>query len=179
MKKVTVSLLLLGASLFAMSPSQAQTKGRDKFLNAGIGLATYTAGGVPIGTSLEVGINNNISVGGFLDYARHNYKSGGYKLNYNFFYFGARGSYHLAGLVRDNSTGLGKFDPYAGLSVGVRTAWYSDNQNEETVNNDPYAGGLFVGMHIGSRYMFTPKVGGFAEVGYGVSALRLGAAVKF
>src|SRR5688572_10287417 len=126
MKTLTLFLLSLAATL-VMSSTQAQTGGRNKYLNAGIGLAAYTAGGIPIGASLEVDVKENISVGGFVDYARYGYRYGGYKWNYNFLYFGARGSYHLGQLLKDLDLSDSKWDPYAGVSLGIRTASYNDN----------------------------------------------------
>ncbi|QNF35273.1 hypothetical protein HUW51_22075 [Adhaeribacter swui] len=178
MKKISVLLFCLVA-LFTFSQAQAQTPVKNKYLNAGIGLAAYTAGGVPIGASLEVDYKNNISIGGFVDYARYGYKAAGYRWNYNFLYFGARGSYHLGELMKDLDINDSKFDPYVGASLGVRTAWYSDNDEYDNDFNSPYNSGLFLGIHVGSRYMFSEKLGGFAEVGYGVSALRLGITAKF
>ena len=177
MKKFTVFLFCLVA-LFSITKSQAQTAPKNKYLNAGIGLAAYTAGGIPIGASLEMDIKENISVGGFIDYANYGYRSLGYKWNYNFLYFGARGSYHLGNLLEELDIDNSKLDPYAGLSLGIRSAWYSDNDELDNFTS-PYNGGLFLGVHVGSRYMFSEKLGGFAEVGYGVSALRLGITAKF
>jgi hypothetical protein len=177
MKTLTLVLFAL-AILLVASPAQAQTAGRTKYLNAGIGLAAYTAGGLPIGASLEMEVKEHISVGGFFDYARYGYKYGSYKWNYNFLYFGARGSYHLGHLLNGQDSGTSKWDPYAGASLGIRTAYYSDNTGTDDFVS-PYSGGAFLGIHVGSRYMFSEKVGGFAEVGYGVSALRLGVTAKF
>ncbi|WP_347159328.1 hypothetical protein [Pontibacter chitinilyticus] len=174
MKKIITSVCCLAAAFTLALPSQAQTTAKPKYLNAGIGIGAYTAGGLPVGASLEVGLKNNISVGGFADYARYGYKAYGYSWHYNFLYIGARGSYHLTELLDSNS----KWDPYAGLSLGMRTAWYSDNQSD-TDYESPYAGGVFLGIHAGSRYMFSEKMGAFAELGYGVSALKLGVTAKF
>jgi hypothetical protein len=177
MKKITLFLFAL-ATLLVVTSAQAQTAGRNKYLNAGIGLGAYTAGGIPIGASFEVDVKDNISVGGFFDYARYGYRYGGYRWNYNFLYFGARGSYHLGQLLRDLDMSGSKWDPYAGVSLGIRTASYSDNTGTDTFTS-PYSGGAFLGIHAGSRYMFSDKAGAFAEVGYGVSALRLGFTAKF
>lgn len=38
---------------------------------------------------------------------------------------------------------------------------------------------IFFGVHAGARYLFSDHVGAFAEVGYGVAALKLGATFKF
>jgi len=159
----------------APRPAASAQLARQKYLNLGIGLAAYYGGGLPLGASFEVDMKNNISVGGSVDYLRYGYNSGGYKWNYTFVYAGARASYHLGELLSvDND----KFDPYVGATLGFRYAGYRDNYGYNDYVS-PYNSGLFLGVHLGSRYMFSDKVGGFAEVGYGVSALRLGVTAKF
>ena len=176
-KKLTLFIFALAVA-YVFAPSQSQAQNRDKYLNVGIGLGAYNAGGIPIGASLEVGIKENISVGGFFDYSRYGRNFGGYRWSYNFLYFGARGSYHLGDLLKELEISNDKLDPYAGLSIGIRTVSYSDNVGYDNYVS-PYSGGILLGLHVGSRYMFTERLGGFAEVGYGVSALRLGLTAKF
>jgi hypothetical protein len=155
----------------------AQLSGdRPLYINAGIGLGAYTAGGIPIGVSVEKTIQNNISVGGSVDYARYGYNYSGYSWHYTFIYVGARASYHLGELL---NTGNEKFDPYAGVSLGYRHASYKDTYGYSGDYYSPYSSSLYLGIHAGARYMFSEKIGGFAEVGYGVSALRLGLTAKF
>lgn len=160
----------------ASRPAPAVRVGRAKYLNAGIGLAAYYGGGLPLGASFEVEIKKNVSVGGSVDYLRYGYNSGGYKWNYTFIYAGARGSYHLGEAL---GVGNDKFDPYVGATLGFRHASYKDNYGYNDYYSSPYNSGLFLGVHLGSRYLFSEKIGGFAEVGYGVSALRLGVTAKF
>lgn len=155
-------------------PVFAKAAHRTSYLNGGIGLASYWGGGIPIGVSFETTLADNLSVGGSVDYARYGRNYGGYKWSYNFIYAGARGSYHLGELLQTGD----KFDPYAGISLGVRIASYKDNAGYGDYYN-PYNNGLYLGLHVGGRYYFTEKVGGFAEVGYGVTALRLGVTAKF
>lgn len=148
---------------------------RTSYLNGGIGLASYWGGGIPIGVSFETTIMDNVSVGGSIDYAHYGRNYGGYKWNYNFIYAGARGSYHFGELLETGD----KFDPYAGISLGFRYASYKDSYGYSNDYYNPYNSGLYLGIHVGGRYYFTDKIGGFAEVGYGVSALRLGVTAKF
>ena len=148
---------------------------RTSYLNGGIGLASYWGGGIPIGVSYETTLIDNLSVGGSLDYAHYGRNYGGYKWSYNFIYAGARGSYHFGELLETSD----KFDPYAGISLGFRFASYKDTYGYTSDYYNPYNSGLYMGIHVGGRYYFTDKIGGFAEVGYGVSALRLGVTAKF
>lgn len=176
MKKIfALTFALFAATLVAPAFAQSYQKS-DNMLNAGIGLAAYTAGGLPIGVSFEKGITDQISVGGFVDFARYGYNAGGYKWNYTFIYAGARASYHLGELL---NVGNAKFDPYAGASLGFRSASYHDNSGYTADYVSPYNSGLFLGIHVGGRYLFSEKFGAFGEVGYGVSALKLGLTAKF
>lgn len=160
-------------SLAATSP--AVSGSRHKYLNVGVGLAAYYGGGLPLGASFEVDLKDNISIGASVDYMRYGYNSGGYKWNYTFVYAGARASYHLAEVLNIADK---KFDPYAGATLGLRYAGYSDNYGYDNYVS-PYNSGLYLGIHVGARYLFSEKLGGFAEVGYGVSALRLGLTSTF
>lgn len=145
---------------------------RTAYLNAGIGLAAYMGGGIPLGVSFEKTIRDNVSVGGSVDFARYGRSYG----RYTFIYAGARGSYHLGELlgVSDN-----KFDPYIGASLGFRHVSYRDSYGYGSDYYNSYGSGVYLGIHLGTRYMFSEKLGGFAEVGYGISALRLGVSAKF
>lgn len=148
---------------------------RPIYLNAGVGVATYYGGGFPIGVSVEAGLKNNFSVGGSVDFFRYNY--GYYSGAYTFVLGAARASYHLGDAlgVQNNN-----FDPYIGASLGFRYANYHDSYGYTYSDyGSGYNSGLWLGIHVGARYFFSPKVGGFAEVGYGVSALKLGVTAKF
>lgn len=177
MKKITLSILVF-LFTFALVPAQAQNIGEGININAGLGLGSYGVGGIPIGASVEIGIKNNIAVGGFFDYSQWARKWNGYKWSYNFLYFGGRASYHLGDLLKELGMDEGKLDPYAGLSLGIRTASYKDNAAYENYVSPYNSARVFLGGHVGTRYFFSNRVGGFGEIGYGVTALRLGVTVK-
>lgn len=140
---------------------------RNKYLNVGVGVAAYYGAGLPLGASFEVDVKNNFSVGGSFDYLRY---SGGY----TFIYVGGRASYHLGDVLNVQDQ---KFDPYIGATLGFRHTGYDNSYGYYDYGS--YNSGLYLGIHLGSRYYFSDKIGGFAEVGYGVSALKLGLAAKF
>ncbi len=163
----------------AATPSRhslATSAGRHVYVNAGIGLATYYGGGLPLGVSVEADVKNNFSVGGSVDYFRYNY--GYYSGGYTFIYAGARASYHLGDALNVQSA---NFDPYVGATLGFRHARYRDSYGYSYSDyySNSYNSGLYIGIHAGARYLFSPKIGAFAEVGYGVSALKLGLTAKF
>ncbi len=164
------------------STSFASGQGRydkgDFLLNAGIGLGYYYAGGVPILLSGEWAVSDVISVGPYLGYTSYNYNYGffgtRYKYRYTFFDLGVRGSYHFSELFEIAND---KVDVYGGAFLGFVVSSYSgDNASGFS---DPYASGLRLGLHAGARYFFSEKVAGYAELGYGIAPLSLGATFKF
>lgn len=174
MSKIFYSFLTVAAfCLFAHSNLHAQYKKGDNLVNAGIGLGIYSLGGLPIGASYEYGITEDISVGGFFDYAswKNNYSV--YSYSWRATYFGLRGSYHFNELLKmDND----KVDVYAGLGLGYYVVSSGDNL---VSGYSGYGNSLFYHLHIGGRYYFANNIGGFAEVGYGVSALKVGLTLRF
>ena len=174
MSKTFYSCLTIAAfCLFAHTNLQAQYKKGDNLLNAGIGLGVFTYGGIPLGASFEHGITEEFSVGAFFDYL--NFKSGYLTYNYSwrFIYIGARGSYHLNEILKlDND----KIDTYIGAGLGFRFVSTSDNL---ITGYGGYGNRLAYQVHAGGRYYFSNNLAGFAEAGYGISALRVGLTLKF
>ncbi len=169
---------ILGIFLFlGVTPStqaQAYEKG-DKLLNIGIGLNSYYSSGIPLNASFEVGVTDDISVGGSLDYLSSKYTIlNDYK--FTAIYIGARGSYHFNKLLNLNSD---KVDLYGGLGLGYRSFSWSDGFTSNVLG-DSYGSGIYFGLHIGGKYYFSESIGGFAELGAtGATNARLGVAFKF
>lgn len=99
----------------------------------------------------------------------------------------ARATYHLT-LLKDKNN---KFDPYAGIVLGVRFQTYKDtyyqyrydhNQYYGYSNDDYYYNGhpyAVKGVFIGAKYNFTKFFGAFAELGYDISIIRVGLNFNF
>ncbi|MBG8553008.1 hypothetical protein [Hymenobacter guriensis] len=127
--------------------------------------------------SVERGIREGlgpgvIGAGGLLVYKSNTWGSGEYRLTERNMYVGVRGTYHY------NFTDNEKLDTYAGLSLGARIQSYSDNGYYS--NTDSWGGTyLTTGLFLGARYYVTEKIGGFAEVGYDMSLLKLGVSARF
>jgi hypothetical protein len=171
MKKFNFSILLFALVLMASTQSFAQLavdKG-TKFLNLGIGVGGYGGigfggGGVAFGGSFEAGVAKNITVGGIASFRSYS--------NFGSYYsIGARGSYHFNELL---SLTTDKADLYAGLGLIYSGFSYKDGFLSSAYNY----GGIDLGLHIGGRYFFSERVGGFAEVGVGVAPLQLGVTFK-
>ncbi len=142
----------------------------DKLLNVGVGLSSYYYGN-PLGISFEIGVDNDISVGGQFDY---NAGTDNYDDRYTATYFGVRGSYHFNRLLQLNTN---KVDVYAGAGLGYRTFRWNDSYYGSTYS---YGSGVFANYFIGGKYYFNNKLGGFLELGYtGISRARIGLSAKF
>lgn len=174
MKKCFLILLLAGC--FSGNGFSQSFSKKDILLNVGLGINSPYDGGIPLGASLEVGVSDVISAGGAFDWCSYKY---GYSNNtyyrYRVSYFGIRGSYHFNQLLKINND---KVDLYAGLTLGYRSfAW-----------RDPFPGtGLkkvygsegYLGAHVGVKYYFKEKVGGFLEFGdFGSTNARIGVGFK-
>lgn len=154
--KLVVLTAAVVALSFTNSVAQDYKKG-DNLLNVGVGLGGSV--GTPFGASFEHGFTDKISGGGMISYSSVDLI--GTKISYTI--FGARASYHF-------DFGVKGLDPYAGAMLGYNVAG---------ATAIGAAGGFTWGGHAGARYYFTDKIGAFAEVGYGIANLNIGAAFKF
>jgi hypothetical protein len=91
---------------------------------------------------------------------------GGYKQYQNNFYLGLRGTYHFTQLKVSDA----KFDPYAGVMLGVKISHYGDTWFKYTRNNVTVAKGIFVG----ARYVLDDRFSAFSELGYNISFISIG-----
>jgi hypothetical protein len=140
----------------------------------GLGLAnTYGSNGTPlIAVTAERGVTPKISVGGSAGYATSKYSYFGYTAKYGYTVVAARGSYHFTQAMPDKP-----LDLYAGVSLGYNHVGVTET--------GPYAYGYSVGgsymlygIHGGARWYFNPKTAVFAELGYGLGALAVGASMR-
>lgn len=181
-KKIILAAGLLFA-LFAQNNAMAQdvngfadVKGTN-LLNAGVGLGSYGlagTGGLPITASFERGFTRNISAGVNFGFIRRTYFT---DLKYTYLVFGARGFYHLNEALKISNPNV---DVYAGAGLLGRTysVKYTGSGPEDDVAFKAKGFAMDVALHVGGRYFFNPKVGAFAELGYGISPLQIGASLK-
>jgi len=184
MKKLTLSIL--GAILFIAGISAQEStfvKG-DKVLNVGIGLGNalyvgsyYHMQVPPLSASLEIGVKDGIAekgsigVGGYLGYSSYKWDYSGWGYKYSNFIIGARGAFHYP-LVN-------KLDTYVGLLIGVNIVSSKEFGTPIGYNYNASSTGLAWSGFLGGRYYFTPKFAVMAELGYGITYLNLGVALKF
>ena len=104
--------------------------------------------------SVDVGINDQITVGGELFYRGRNYNS----VKYNNIGILATSNYHFNKLIKRLPSNV---DLYGGLSLGYYN-WSNDYKYD---NWDPYYdSGFAVRLQTGGRYFFTENFGVNAEL---------------
>lgn len=174
------ALLLIA---FTQLNAQMYMKGQqDLHLGVGLGTTFYGSGYhsvlPPLNVSFEKGITENIGAGGYLGYAssRYDYTGFDYHWTYSYIIIGARGAYHYD--VFKNP----KLDTYGGAMLGFTIARAKFHSNDPLINEDNFTnsgnGGLTWSGFLGARYQFREKLGGYAELGYGVSFLNIGLRLK-
>lgn len=96
--------------------------------------------------------------------------------------FGLRGSWHF-----NSWHGNSKLDLYGGAMLGISAVRYR-NRSTRTTNGvvESWDDGLryssgyaAFSLFCGARYYFTEAIGAYAELGYGISWLNVGAAFRF
>ncbi len=165
MKKVVVALV---AVIFAFTvQAQHVFNKSDVMFNAGVGIP-HTYGFIPtINFSGEVGVIPTgdiglVSFGGLAEFQMGTYT---YVIANNEyfprFYVGARAAWHVHAFQSD------VFDAYAGAGVGFAVSGKTDLVSSAT--------SIEPDIFVGGRWMFSPGMGLFAELGYtGLSSIKFG-----
>lgn len=184
MKKLLLSLLVVVFSLTQLLAQESTFKQGDKVLNLGIGIGTtlytgsYYKGSVPpISASFEYGImdgilkKGSIGVGGYLGYSSYKWEYQDWGWKYSNFVIGARGNFHYQ-LVN-------KLDTYTGVFLGYNIAT-SKEFGTAVVGYDYSAssGGVVGAWYVGARYYFSNNFAAMLELGYGITYLNFGIAIK-
>jgi hypothetical protein len=175
MKKATIFTIVVCSLCILFSSSiQAQEVNGKNFINAGIGLGAFNmlgTGGLPLSVSIEHGFHEYISAGVYVGYIQRRFAT---DWKYTYTVIGARGSYHANELLKLENP---KVDLYGGATLYYRRYSYKYTETSQTYTNSS-GGSAGIAFHVGGRYMFTDNIGGFAEVGYGISPLLLGLTIK-
>ncbi|MDR9399310.1 DUF3575 domain-containing protein [Salibacter sp.] len=153
MKKLIV-LFFVACSTFSYSQN---TIGKgSKMADFGVGLSTW---GIPVYGGIEVGVDDNITVGGRLSWRSWNERYFGTGYRHNIFGFSVRGNYHLNEVLElPSDIGL-----YAGLNAGF---YVYDSPSEYSGDR---TSGIGLGVQIGGRYYFKDTWSLNAELGGGSS----------
>jgi hypothetical protein len=187
MKKLLLLLLVAVFSLTQLLAQESTFKQGDKVLNLGFGIGStlytgsyYKAGIPPLSASLEVGVKDgvldkgSIGIGGYLGYSSHKwedtYAGVAYGTKYTNIIIGVRGVFHYP-LVN-------KLDTYTGLLLGYDISSIKDYGNYSGYVHAS-SGGLVGAWFVGARYYFSDTFAVMGELGYGITWLNLGVALKF
>jgi len=177
-KLLSVSIFIVLAA--SLSLGQTYKKGNN-MLNIGIGpglAGIYGSMDVPsISAGLQLGIHEKFSVGGIVGYSSSSYDAGSYlghdyKWTYTYIVIGARGEYHFI------DADIKDLDLYAGLTLGYNIVSVSEPSGYSGFYTAE-GSYLLYGFHAGGRYYFTPTIGAFLELGYGVGYIVAGVTFKF
>lgn len=181
MKKLVTTCLILLCAAWQVSAQQSFMEG-DSYAGLGIGFggnlySGYYGSGISripaISLSYERCIkedlwdeNSSLGIGGLLGYAS---ASTDYWRSSNII-IGARGILHYSFIEN--------LDTYTGLMLGYDIVSFKWKETEWGFGNASSSGFTWSWM-VGARYQFNESVGAFAELGYGIAVLNLGASLKF
>ena len=164
MKKFFAIIALFSLSLLTtQSFAQMSIDKGTKFVNLGIGVGGggfYYGSALSFNAAADFGIFKNITVGGAVGFRSFGSGFGGFDI-------GPRASYHFNELIKTPEA----VDLYAGLGIsyfgytGGASSFYD-------------ASFISVPFHVGGRYFFSEKLGGFAEIGSAISILKVGVTFK-
>ncbi len=173
--------------LFTSSLKAQEFEEGDKVLNLGIGFGSsfytgtfYNASIPPVSASFEVGVKDgildegSIGVGGYLGFSKYKWEYlNNYGYNYTNFIIGARGVFHYPF--------IDKLDTYTGVLLGFRVV-SSNSFGDPTGGFNNYtasSSGIVGSWYVGGRYYFSESLAAMLELGYGISYINLGIALKF
>ncbi len=185
MKKILY--LLIGLFLSTQVNAQTFATG-DNVVNIGVGflggyrLSGYS--GVKASPALSAYFEHGfkelgpgvLGLGGGIEFRKvgYDYSYGGYEASWTYLIIAARGVYH------PNFAQTDKLDGYGGLALGYNSLTYKDTYYDKLgIGRPNFGSGAFYSLFIGGRYYFTDKIAAFAELGYGLTNLKLGISLKF
>ncbi|MBD78935.1 MAG: hypothetical protein CL840_08450 [Crocinitomicaceae bacterium] len=170
--------------------TRQKSKGHVKgnfYVMPGIGVGTnYGAKMVlpPLLINAEYGFHNMLSVGAMVGYgtakeSSTNWGVGSGHWRYNYFSLASRASFHWGRYIRIPE----ELDLYGRVALGWRirsSKWVEDvptGRADEPGKSADF--GLIAGVHAGAKYMLTPALGAYLEIGHdNVSSVQLGVALK-
>lgn len=179
MKKFLLAALVFVGSLGVANAQEIASKGTS-MVNLGIGLG-YRFGGsmsvpplsVAYDYSLKSGLidgNGAITLGGYLAYTSANYSYWAQSTTASYTVLGVRGMFHYQFVP--------KLDTYAGLMLGYHFTSVSSTAPAEHYESSIAASAFDMGVILGARYFFTPRIGAFTELGYTLPYWNLGVTFK-
>jgi hypothetical protein len=188
MPKLAVVVLYFFMSITCYSQTIQFKKGQVD-LSAGIGFLTpfFAIDGYdvrtkrpPISLTVDYGVSEEISIGLYIATAQDEAYGTLYNLNTGQTYYGKQSTishFLVGGRVLYHFILSPKFDTYAGAMLGYNAISEKSEPGIELFGETSTAGFTYTILG-GGRYRFTPHVGAFLELGYGVSVVTLGLNIK-
>jgi hypothetical protein len=182
MKKLITLLFILG--FLNVSYGEGDFAVGTNVGSVGIGLGSslgvYTGSTATPAISLQfehgmwqVGGPGVISLGGYVGFKSYKYTwgYGDYESKWNYTIIGLRSAYHYTGPeIKD-------FDLYGGAMLSYNNVSYSDNYIYHNYLGS-YSSYVSLTLYVGGRYYFTKNIAAFAELGYGIAYLNIGASFR-
>ena len=188
MKNIVLSFLLLSIVLFSSNNSLAKTNAYeygDILIGTGLSFGyfgyygSYSSASVPLVLSAEYGLRKYFSLGGFLGV--QNYKYTGfyydgifaqvpYTYSCSAVSIGLKGSFHVFPFINDRYDARvddSSMDAYITGFLGSSFHTYREVTSTGYAGYNQNMNRLVLGPSLGFRYMFSPQVGAFVELGVG------------
>jgi hypothetical protein len=166
-KKVLILAILFTLGFFSVK-AQAPIGVGEAQINAGLG---FSSSGVPVYAGFDIGVYEDITVGGEISFRSYSDSWDGYSYNHSIIGIVGTGNYHFNRLLEIPK----EWDVYAGINLGFYFVNTSDNNYGGTANS-----GLGLGAQVGGRYYFNDKFGVNLELGGGstLSGGKIGITIK-
>lgn len=188
--KLLLVLIIITTSTLHVNAEDKISYRDHNIFGAGISLGYYSYGylgtrsiGIPpLSAYYELGVQDYITAGPFLGFARWSYSyTTASQYSWTFINVGARGSFHITGFMNEilgTEINEEKIDWYITLLAGMEFRNYSSDTGwaESTYGNTSR---FFIGPSTGVRYYFSDSFAVYAEGGYGaLGALTFGVSLK-
>ncbi|MFA6457285.1 MAG: hypothetical protein WCW40_10730 [Bacteroidota bacterium] len=171
MKKLLFAVLLV-LTLSTQSFSQRTLINTgDQY--AGIKLALGSIGGASVGIvgNYEMGLQENVGIGGAIAYSGYSETIGMGEWSYSNLLLLATGTYHVDILKNE------KLDTWGALNIGYNIAsasWKWTDNTSNLPNPTVSVGGFVVGLSANARYALNEQWFATASVGFGLGILNIG-----
>lgn len=184
MQRLTITLIIALATSTCFAQNSQFKKGQVD-INAGVGFITplFTISGYdvktqtpPISVTADYGITEELSVGLYVATAKDNVYGTLYDLNTGNSYYGKQSTvshFLIGGRLLYHFELSPKFDTYGGGMLGYNSVKEKAEPNIQLIGETDIKGFTYT-LLVGGRYRFAKNIGGFLELGYGVTVINLG-----
>lgn len=183
---ITFIIVLAASTCFGQN---SQFKKGQVDINAGIGFITplFAISGYdvktktpPISVAADYGITEELSVGLYVATAKDNVYGTLYDLNTGNSFYGKQSTishFLIGGRLLYHFQLNSKFDTYGGGMLGYNSVKEKSEPNIQLIGETDAKGFTYT-LLLGGRYRFAEHIGGYLELGYGVTVINLGVNIK-